>query len=122
MDVKVRSWLPKPKTMSNSRFGSRYNPPAPSTSSNIMTATFKNLPAFKPTYAFFKDSCDGTDLLSYDHFVIEAGSTRVMQRTDTTSLQSLTGGKDNGPVAIELRNDLNEKLGCCTFSLEKSDK
>eukprot|EP00354_Favella_ehrenbergii_P006277 CAMPEP_0170458378 /NCGR_PEP_ID=MMETSP0123-20130129/5360_1 /TAXON_ID=182087 /ORGANISM="Favella ehrenbergii, Strain Fehren 1" /LENGTH=161 /DNA_ID=CAMNT_0010722491 /DNA_START=19 /DNA_END=504 /DNA_ORIENTATION=+ len=122
MDVKVRSWLPKPKTMDETRFGAKYNPPAPSTSSNIMTASFMNLPSFKPTYAFFKDSCDGNDLQLEDHFEIEAGSTRVMQKTDITSLVSLTGGSDSGPLAVELRNAMGESLACCTFKLEESHK
>ena len=122
MDIKVRSWMPQPKDMSKTRFGSKYNPPAPSTSSNIMTGSFKNLPAFKPTYAFFKDACDGEDLLSIDHFVIEAGSTRVMQRTDTTSLESLTSGKDNGPISIELRDDAYKPILCCSFKLETGNE
>ena len=122
MDVKIRSWMPQPKDMSKTRFGSKYNPPAPSTSSNIMTGSFKGLPAFKSTYAFFKDACDGEDLLLMDNFVIEAGSTRVMQRTDTTSLESLTSGKDNGPISIELRDDSYKPILCCTFKLEAGNE
>ena len=44
-----------------------------------------------------------------------------MQRTKTTSLESLTGGKDAGPISIELRSDLNKALACCTFQLDKGD-